>query len=101
MKARRSWNELTRTIIWRSRLSRRSAQTSGPGAEEGVELKAWQVFLEALSATATSLSNTANSGLVAEEGVQLKVWQVFLEGLSATATSLSKHSKFNADGLMG
>lgn len=55
MKARRSWNELTRTIIWRSRLSKRSTQTSGPGAEEGVELKEWQIFLEGLSATATSL----------------------------------------------
>ena len=55
----------------------------------GVELKAWQVFLEALFATATSLSNTANLGLGAEEGVQLMVWQVFLEGLSATVTSLS------------
>ena len=64
MKARRSWNELTRTIIWRSRLSRRSAQTSVPGAEEGVELKAWQVFLDELSATATSLSNTENSMLM-------------------------------------
>jgi len=61
MKARRSWNELTRTIIWRSRLSRRSAQTSGLGAKERVELKAWQVFLDELSATATSLSNTENS----------------------------------------
>ena len=66
MKARRSWNELTRTIIWRSRLSWRSAQTSVPGAKEGVELKVWQIFLEALSATSTSLSNTANSGLGAE-----------------------------------
>ena len=64
MKARRSWNELTRIIIWRSRLSRRSAQTSGLGAEERVELKAWQVFLDELSATATSLSNTENSMLM-------------------------------------
>jgi len=64
MKARRSWNELTRTIIWRSRLSRRSAQTSGLGAKERVELKAWQVFLDELSATATSLSNTENSMLM-------------------------------------
>lgn len=59
MKARRSWNELKREIICKSRLSRRSAQTSGL-AEDGVELEAWQVFLEGISAVATSLSNTAS-----------------------------------------
>jgi hypothetical protein len=55
IKARRSWNELRRAIIWRSRLSRRPAQTSGPDIEEEVELDAWQVFLEGLSGMATSL----------------------------------------------
>ena len=58
MKARSSRNELRRAIICRSRLSRRSAQTSGPDMEVEVELEAWQVFLRGLSGMATSLQNT-------------------------------------------
>jgi hypothetical protein len=55
VKARRSWNELIRAMIWWSRLSRRFSQTFDPDEGEEVDPEASRAFLEGSSATTASL----------------------------------------------
>ena len=56
VKARKSWNELMRAMIWWSRLSRRFSQAWDPNEGMEVDPEALQAFLEGSSAATVSLS---------------------------------------------